>query len=294
MIDGKGGERMESEISRLFSKADRYKDRIDAARPLSTREAKELSDYFKIGLTYSSNAIEGNTLTISETKVLLEDGLTVGGKPIKDYYEATGHGKAYEYMRALVNSDAPITEAQILELHRLLYFLVDEDTAGKYRTERVFITGTEYLPPAPESVPSQMREAIAYMQSLYGTVHPIEYAALIHKRLVDVHPFTDGNGRTARLLMNLALLREGYGIAIIPPVRRGEYMDALRIAQRENRPDVGPFVSLIAECVIETQKDYCRLLGLPIQDVAPAVQADSALNHSTAKPASRKKKPIER
>lgn len=136
MIDGKGGERMESEISRLFSKADRYKDRIDAARPLSTREAKELSDYFKIGLTYSSNAIEGNTLTISETKVLLEDGLTVGGKPIKDYYEATGHGKAYEYMRALANSDAPITEAQILELHRLLYSLVDEDSLRPRAAER--------------------------------------------------------------------------------------------------------------------------------------------------------------
>ena len=272
---------MESEINRLFAKADRYKERIDAARPLSTREAKELSDYFKIGLTYSSNAIEGNTLTISETKVLLEDGLTVGGKPIQDYYEATGHGKAYEYMRTLANSGAPITEAQILELHRLFYSLVDENAAGKYRTERVFIAGTEYLPPAPENVPTQMREAIAYMQNLYGTVHPIAYAALIHKRLVDVHPFIDGNGRTARLLMNLALLQAGYGIAIIPPVRRGEYIETLRISQRENRPDNDPFIALIAECVIETQKDYCRLLGLPIKDTEPPSKSMQAPAHKT-------------
>ena len=255
------------ELTQLYKKADRYKARIDSARPLTESEAKNLNDYFKIGLTFSSNAIEGNTLTISETKVLLEDGLTVGGKPIRDYYEATGHGKAYDYMLTLAkNRDAFLAEDQILKLHKLFYALVDEENAGTYRRERVFITGTDYTPPAPDKVPAAIKKHISEMKALRGTVHPIEYAALLHKGLVDVHPFVDGNGRTARLLMNLALIQDGYGIAIIPPVRRGEYIDALRASQRAKKPDNTAFLSLIAECVIETQKDYCRLLDLPVRD----------------------------
>ncbi len=255
------------ELIRLYEKADRYKANIDSVRPLTEREAKNLDDYFKIGLTFSSNAIEGNTLTISETKVLLEDGLTVGGKPIRDYYEAMGHGKAYDYMLTLTKDrSAPLTEEQILKLHKLFYALVDEENAGAYRKERVFITGTDYTPPTPGKVPVTMKKYVADMNALRGSVHPIEYAALVHKGLVDVHPFIDGNGRTARLLMNLALIQDGYGIAIIPPVRRGEYIDALRASQRAKNPDNTPFLSLIADCVIETQKDYCRLLELPVRD----------------------------
>lgn len=261
---------LKDEINNLYAKADRYKARIDAARPLNEREAKDIDAYFKIGLTYSSNAIEGNTLTISETKVLLEDGLTVGGKPIRDYYEATGHANAYDYMLSIAKAkDAPITEEQILKLHKLFYALVDEGNAGAYRTERVFITGTEYVPPTPDQVPEAMKKYIANMNKLRNHVHPIEYAAMAHKGLVDVHPFLDGNGRTARLLMNLALVQAGYGIAIIPPARRGEYIDALRISQLERNADNTPFFPLIADCVIETQKDYCRLLGLSIEDMEP-------------------------
>ena len=108
--------------NKLFEKADRYRERIDSVRPLTERETKNLEEYFKIGLTYSSNAIEGNTLTLSETKVLLEDGLTVGGKPIRDYYEATGHGKAYDYMLSSAkDQNVLISEEQILNLHKLIY-----------------------------------------------------------------------------------------------------------------------------------------------------------------------------
>ena len=122
---------LNAEKIKLFEKADRYKTKIDSARPLSERETKSLEEYFKIGLTYSSNAIEGNTLSLSETKVLLEDGLTVGGKPIRDYYEATGHGKAYEYMLSLAKDrNGLITEERISGMHRLFYALVDEESAG--------------------------------------------------------------------------------------------------------------------------------------------------------------------
>lgn len=216
-----------------------------------------------------------NALTLSETKVLLEDGITVGGKPIRDYYEATGHGKAYDYMLSLAkDQDALISEEKILEIHRIIYALVDEENAGVYRKERVFITGTEYVPPSPEKVSAAMKKYVVDMSGLRNTVHPIEYAAIIHKGLVDIHPFVDGNGRTARLLMNLALIQAGYGIAIIPPVRRGEYIDALRISQREKQPDNTLFICLIADCVIETQRDYCRLLGLPVRDNGPSRSRD--------------------
>ncbi len=273
------------ELTQLYEKADRYMARIDSAYPLTEREAKNLDDYFKIGLTFSSNALEGNKLTITETKILLEDGLTVGGKPIRDYYEATGHCKAYDYMLTLAKDrTTPLTEEQIRKLHKLFYSLVDENNAGVYRTERVFITGTDYTPPAPGKVPAAMEKYVADMTALRGSVHPIEYAALVHKGLVDVHPFIDGNGRTTRLLMNLALVQAGYGIAIIPPARRGEYIDALRASQRVKNPDNIPFLSLIADCVIETQKDYCRLLELPVRD-------DDAQEHGQAKATSKARKP---
>jgi Fic family protein len=260
MIDDSG-------LTLLYEKADRYKNRIASARPLGAREAKNLDEYFKVGLTFSSNALEGNTLTITETKVLLEDGLTVGGKPIRDYYEATGHARAYELMLTLARQrDTPLLEEQILKLHQLFYALLDEENAGVYRKVSIFITGTDYVPPAPNEVPSAMKAYVAGMNALRGSVHPIEYAARLHQGLAAIHPFVDGNGRTARLLMNLALVQDGFGIAIIPPVRRGEYIDALRAAQRAKHPDDAPFLSLMAECVIETQRDYCRLLQLPTRD----------------------------
>ena len=128
----------------LFEKIDPYKRIIGERRPLTADELKELDAYFRIGITYSSNALEGNSLTLSETKVLLEDGITVGGKPIRDCYEATGHAKAYDYMLALARSgDLQISEDVILRLHQLFYGGIDEERAGRYRTGQVFITGTE-------------------------------------------------------------------------------------------------------------------------------------------------------
>ncbi len=253
--------RMDKEA--LFDKADKYRDKINHSRPLSGNEIRSLKDYFKISLTYTSNAIEGNTLTESETKVLIEDGLTVGGKPVKDYYEAAGHAEAYEYMQSVAqDKDATIDERLIKKLHRLFYQKVNADKAGKYRTEQIFITGTEYVPPTPDEVPRLMNKFVNDMNREKGRLHPIEWAALLHKGLVDIHPFIDGNGRTARLLMNLALIQEGYGLAVIPPVLRGDYIAALKISQTTHNSE--PFICLIATCVIETQKDYCRMLNIPL------------------------------
>lgn len=245
----------------LLQKADSYKQKISSARPLAKEELKSLDDYFRVGFTYSSNALEGNTLTISETKILLEDGLTVGGRPLKDCYEAVGHGAAYDFMLELARrQDMNITEDTIKRLHRLFYQKVDADQAGHYRSIQVYISGTEYIPPSPEDVPQLMKHLADQILSSRSTLHPIELAAMAHKRLVDIHPFVDGNGRTARLLMNLILVNAGYGVVSIPPIWRNDYINSLSASRRLN--DMEPFSKLIAECVIETERDYCRLLKL--------------------------------
>lgn len=248
----------------LLKRIDEYKKIIDNYRPLKPEEIKELDSYFRIGTTYSSNALEGNTLTISETKVILEDGITIGGKPIKDYYEATGHAKAYDYMLEIARSkEFHFTEDMILRLHKLFYNNLDADNAGVYRNHQVFITGTEYLPPLPDDVPKQMQAFIGEVNSKKDSLHPVVLAAFAHRRLVDIHPFTDGNGRTARLLMNMILLNKGYQIISIPPILRHEYISALKMSQQENNPSDRAFVKLIAECEIEAQKDYFRMFRIP-------------------------------
>ena len=229
-------------------------EKIRSHRPLDTYEVKQLKEYYRIGLTWSSNALEGNSLTESETKVVLEDGITIGGKPMKDHFEAIGHSEAFDLLYKLSDSQ-DITEDDILGLHRLFYYRIESETAGKYRERNVIITGTDFTPPTPSAVPLAMQEFIGNLPTL-RKLHPVEYSAMLHLKLVTIHPFIDGNGRTARLLMNLALLQVGYPITVIPPIIRGDYISALRDS---NKGDYKPFVNFISCCVWESQKDYIRL-----------------------------------
>lgn len=250
-------------IQELFQKADDYKNLIDRNRPFNAELLLELDKYFRVGFTYSSNSIDGNTLTLAETKLLLEDGITVGEKPIKDYYEASGHAQAYDYMITVARTEQlSITEDIIKKLHYLFYHKLDQEEAGQYRKDQIYISRTELLSPKAEEVPHLMEHFINQMQSSKRFMHPIEFAAICHKRLVDIHPFKDGNGRIARLLMNLILVNAGYGITSIPPELQNEYSDALILSQRESNPNIDTFIELIAECVIEAEMDYCRLLRI--------------------------------
>ncbi len=254
------------ELVDLIKKIDAYKDTINKHRPLTPAEVRELDQYFKIGTTFSSNALEGNSLTLTETKVLLEDGITVGGKPIKDFYEATGHAKAYDFMLTVARSDSlNIDEEVILRLHHLFYTGIDIERAGQYRKHQVFVSGTEYVPSSFVEVPTLMKEYVYELNAKVDTMHPVLLSAYAHRRLVDIHPFEDGNGRTARLLMNLILINKGYCIISIPPVMRHEYISALITAQGAKYPTDEPFNRLIAECEIEAQRDYCRLLKISLE-----------------------------
>ena len=239
-----------------FSKCDQYAERIAALRPLPKETLRSLREYYRVGLTYTSNALEGNSLTESETKVVIEDGLTISGKPLRDMYEATGHAKAYDFIYELLKK-RHVLESDVLKIHKLFYSQIDKSNAGKWRSVRVFISGSRRTLPNPDKVPGLMAGFLKWMERNEGKLHPIEFAALVHQKFVYIHPFVDGNGRVARLLMNLMLLRAGWTLAIIPPVCRHEYIMTLEKAEA----DLSPFVLFIRDRVCETQKELLRLMG---------------------------------
>lgn len=184
-----------------------------------------------------------------------------GVRPLKGRDEAAGHGPAYDFMLELSRQqDMNITEDTIKKLHRLFYQKVDASQAGQYRTVQIDLSGTEYIPPSPEEVPRLISHLADQIQSSRSALHPVELAAMAHKRLLDIHPFIDENDRTAELLMNLILVNAGYGVTSIPPIWQDDYINALSASRRLK--DMEPFSKLIAKCVIETEQDYCRLLKL--------------------------------
>ncbi|MBI2605708.1 MAG: Fic family protein [Deltaproteobacteria bacterium] len=237
---------------------DELNKQIESFRPISKDLLKQIKEYFRIGLTYSSNAIEGNTLTETETKVVLEDGLTIAGKPLKDHYEASGHSEAFDFIYDIAKK-ATITEKDILNIHKLFYYRLDKENAGKYRKVPVVITGTDYVPPAPGKVPALMKKFVAKIPAMRKKLHPVVFAAKLHEGIVDIHPFVDGNGRTARLLMNLALFQSGYTITVIPPVLRADYTVLVKRSQTGAKDDTD-FVNFVSAMVYESSKDYLRLL----------------------------------
>ena len=237
---------------------DELKHKIDKHRPLTKHALEQLKEYYRIGLTYTSNAIEGNSLTETETKIVIEDGITIGGKPLKDHYEAMGHSEAFSFLYDLAKNKT-ITEADILKLHHLFYYRIDENDAGKYRKVNVLITGSNFRPPAHSKVPALMKKFTDNIPAMQKKYHPVEFSARIHKEFVTIHPFVDGNGRAARLLMNLALLQSGYVITIIPPILRNDYINAIKKSQIEPKDDK-PFINFISSMVYESAKEYIRLL----------------------------------
>ncbi len=242
-------------MQNIFSEVDRLQDEINQHRPLSAHLKQQIKEYYRIGLTYSSNALEGNTLTESETKIVLEEGITIGGKPLRDHLEAQGLSEAYDFMYEVIASQT-ITIEQIKQLHRLFYYRIAEQRSGVYRTEQVLITGSKYPTTVPDKINTAMIEMVTRLNSLRLNLHPVEFAAQLHKEFVFIHPFIDGNGRVARLLLNLVLLQAGYNIVIIPPIMRAEYIRSLEKAHVEDRDPV----VFVAQMLQETQKDYLRLL----------------------------------
>lgn len=246
----------------VFKKVDCFQNEINILRPFEGEMLDQIKDYYRIGLTWTSNALEGNSLTESETKVILEDGLTVGGKPLRDVLEAVDHARSYDFMFSLLKSHR-IDEEVVLRMHELLYQNIDPAYAGRYRDIKVIITGSHYPTIVPEKLEQEMNRLFEWADRERGQIHPVEFAAELHRRFVFIHPFKDGNGRVARLLMNLALIQEGYLPAVIPPILRMDYISLLERAHRDPRD----FIEFIAERELESQKEILRLFQIPFSKI---------------------------
>ncbi|MEK7439260.1 MAG: Fic family protein [Chloroflexota bacterium] len=222
------------------------KSALDKRRPLSVSVVSKLKEYFDVEWTYHSNAIEGSTLTLRETEVVLHQGITVGGKSMREHLEAINHKSAIDFVEALATKNEPLIENNIRQIHALVLKGIDDEAAGRYRPGIVRISGSEYIPPEAIAVPSLMSDFSKWLNGEANALTVIERAALAHFHLVHIHPFSDGNGRTARLLMNLILLRDGYPPAVVHREDRLAYYTAL---DQAHEGDTEPFVMMIAEAV---------------------------------------------
>lgn len=244
----------------------KHKD-LRAARPFPPEIVRNLEAWLRVELAYTSNAIEGNTLSRAETAVVLEKGLTISGKPLKDHLEATNHAAAYDWVLGLIKKKPhQIDERTILEIHRLVLRGIHDEAAGQYRHVPVRIAGSAVILPNAAKVPLFMRDLSAWLGSK-PRIHPVELAAEAHYRLVTIHPFTDGNGRTARLLMNLVLMQAGYPPAIIRPKDRLRYIQGLEHAQLGGSVD--DFYNFIAAAVERSLDLYLTALR---QEEAPLLR----------------------
>jgi Fic family protein len=235
------------------------KARLDTARPLSHSALNRLREHLDVEWTYHSNAIEGSSLTLRETQLVLQHGLTVGGKSLREHLEAVNHQHAIHFVASLADKDEPITEYIVRSIHALVLRTIDDEEAGRYRRVQVYITGSEYVPPEPVAVPGLMADLGNWLNSdEAGALHTVERATLAHFRLVHIHPFTDGNGRTARLLMNLVLMRAGYPPAVIRVEHRPAYYDALDAA---HEGDTEPFVRLVVKAVERSLDTWLAMTG---------------------------------
>ncbi len=244
-----------TEVTSTFDAIEANQKAIAGARFFEGDMLERTRLYFRSSLTWASNALEGNSFDKAEVKMLLEDGVTTGGKPLRDAFETVGHGEAYDSMFAL-REKRSLTEQDILTMHHRFYWLIDRQNAGTYRDRQVRITGSQYPTAKPENIRGEMAALLEWADTQREKIHPVEFAALLHKRFVFIHPFIDGNGRVARLLMNAALIQDGYLPAIIPPAKRRRYIDALETAHTDDKP----FIDFIASQVLESQQLMMRLL----------------------------------
>src|SRR3989338_3542467 len=201
----------------ILKRLDDKLKRLNSLRPLPETAVRKLKEHFEVEMTYNSNAIEGNSLTLRETFLVLNEGITIKGKPLKDHLEAINHKEALDFLYDLVDHDKKITVSEhlIKNLHQLITQNIEKEWAGRYRNALVIITGTSHRPPDALDVPALMNDLVKWVGKEQNKMHIIELAAMLQHKFVHIHPFFDGNGRTARLLTNVILLQKGYPLAVI-------------------------------------------------------------------------------
>lgn len=244
---------------------------LDKHRPIPAIALKKIKESLSLEWTYNSNSIEGNTLTLRETKMVIEEGFTIKGKSLREHFEAVNHQEAIEYVEQLTNEKYQLKSKDILEVHSLVLNKIEKDFAGRFRTSGVRISGANFVPPNAIKVSALIDELIEWVNKESKKLHPIIRATIFHHRFVHIHPFFDGNGRTVRLVFNLLLMKEGYPPAIILKTDRKKYYDALNKANNE---DYSKLLLLVIQASERSLDIYCSNLDnsyenyLPIQNIA--------------------------
>ncbi len=232
---------------------------LNACRPIPKTVLAKIRKHFQIEMTYNSNAIEGNSLTLKETAWVIQEGITIKGKPLKDHLEAKNQNEALDFLYELIDSKKQntLSERLIREIHHLVVKESDCDIAGKYREGNVVITGADHTPPEGFNVPSEMQALIRWINANKSKLHPVELAAMIHHKLVYIHPFWDGNGRISRIIMNLLIMQAGFPMAIILKNDRKRYY---RVLSEADKGDYVAFCEFVAQSVMRSLNLYLKFL----------------------------------
>ena len=246
----------------ILHEIDGLKAKLSSLRPLPAEAVKKINDAMAIQYTYDSNRIEGNTLTLQETALVINEGVTISGKSMREHLEAMNHAEAIELIKDVAKKNVPITEGVIKQLHGIVLHGIDKENAGKFRTVPVMISGSEFVPPQPYLIMSDMEHFIAKYNELKSAhkTHPVMMAAFLHDELVRIHPFIDGNGRTSRLLMNLYLLRQGYPIISLKSDNDSKLRYYQALEKSHTTGDRSDFEEFIAETVHDTLKKYLSFI----------------------------------
>jgi Fic family protein len=246
------------DLTNLLQEIDELKSKLDKLRQF---DSYRIAQALELEYTFESNRIEGNTLTLKETDLVVNEGLTISGKSMREHLEAINHKEAIDYVKDLMLRKVQINEREILTIHNLILRGIMPEYAGKYRNVQVMIKGSAHLPPQPFIVPKKMEEYFEWFQINKNILHPVILAAEMHERLVTIHPFIDGNGRTSRLIMNLILLKNGFVIANIKGDNesRMAYYNALEKVQTENNKEA--FHLMIAQVEKKCLERYLSILS---------------------------------
>jgi Fic family protein len=248
-------------MQKLVDSIQKKKEQLDQIRPLSKLAIENLQKYYDVELTYTSNAIEGNTLTFRETSEVIEHGITVGGKSLREHLEVVDHFEALLWMRDLANKNIPINEKTVCEMHQKIVARSHPSFAGIYSTHVLRIAGSRVVFPNPVKIPQLMQNFGRTLETLI--CNPMS-AFDAHFQLTAIHPFSDGNGRTSRLLMNLILIRGGYPPLSVRPEDRKAYLDSLETASLTN--DLSSYYYLMHQRLDLTLNEYLSALNINMNE----------------------------
>lgn len=245
-------------LTLLLEEIDALKVKLDQFRQF---DSYRIAQALELEYTFESNRIEGNTMTLRETDLVINEGLTISGKSMREHLEVINHQEAIAYIKHLMDKNTPLNEREVLSIHNLILRGINPEDAGRYRKVQVMIKGSSFMPPQPFMVSKEMEDYFIWYETNKNAIHPIILAAELHERLVTIHPFIDGNGRTSRLVMNLILLQNGYVIANIKGDydSRMQYYNALETAQTKNNKE--DFLLFIAQIEKESLERYLQIIG---------------------------------